>query len=281
MLEWLKELRQEWPQMKTARYAVFLALAIGCVIGFGSSEFFGSHELGATREDRDLYAHCLETGILTLQCANLARNAPKPQPITKFVTVPVPDPNAASTIARLTGQLDEANAVLTKLASLPRAIIRPPSAPVTTKAIPSAPVTATGTNGVAAGHIDTFTQNNAAGVPVKDRTACVAGLQKFYMSVDPILYEPLPKGIADKDLKIWMDKANAWIQSAANWINENLGAAALSKLQDQTGISVINWGRAANDSHNGAINLLSQYKANIKDMMLSNAWDDASAKCAH
>jgi hypothetical protein len=142
-------------------------------------------------------------------------------------------------------------------------------------------VSASGTNGVvAAGHIDTFTQNNAAGLPVKDRSVCISGLQKFYVSVDPILYENLPKNISDKDFSAWSGKANKWIFDAANWINANIGPAALSKFQDQPGSS-FSWVRAANPAHNNGINLLLQMKQNIKDMMLSNAWDDASAKCAH
>jgi hypothetical protein len=134
---------------------------------------------------------------------------------------------------------------------------------------------------VAAGSIGTLNQTNPPPVTVKDRTACIAELQKFYRAVDPILNRNLPKGISDADFQSYAKEANAWIQTAADWIVANMGSTGLSKFQDQNGISITIWERAANPSHNGAINLLTKYKANLNDMMLSGAWDDTNTKCVH
>lgn len=50
MLGWLKELREHWPSLRAARWAIWIALVVGAISGFGVGTFWWSGTVSILRE---------------------------------------------------------------------------------------------------------------------------------------------------------------------------------------------------------------------------------------
>jgi hypothetical protein len=103
-------------------------------------------------------------------------------------------------------------------------------------------------------------------------------LQTFYVSGGELLNRQLPNPIPLADLDRYIGEVNNWIVTTRDWIETNLGTAASSRFLDQSGISIINWGRAVNPKHNEIINLITKYRDNLSKLIELNAWDDGKTR---
>jgi hypothetical protein len=50
MLDWYKELRDHWPDVRAARWAIWIALIVGTILGFSAAYFLRSEEVSILHE---------------------------------------------------------------------------------------------------------------------------------------------------------------------------------------------------------------------------------------
>jgi hypothetical protein len=98
-------------------------------------------------------------------------------------------------------------------------------------------------------------------------------LQKFYGEAGPIIEANLPKDISTEDFEKWVTTAQAWADTTANWIDENLGPAAVARFTDRSGALTFSYSGAANPKHEAMINGLTQLRKNLATIIESRAWD--------
>ncbi len=98
-------------------------------------------------------------------------------------------------------------------------------------------------------------------------------LHKFYVESETLLNTVIPKDISSEDFQIYSDNVNNWATSAANWIGENLGAAARAKFLDRSSVPYLSYGRQVNDQHNAIINALVAFGKNLSTLIETSAWD--------
>lgn len=118
--DWLRaQIIEGWP-MLWHRPTLPLAIGIvGALCGGYAVSFWDARLLSTAHEERDLYSRCLETGSFTPQCVEIAKNAPKPAPIIKYVDRQTPDPEQAREIAALKEKLAAVESALEK-AGIPK-----------------------------------------------------------------------------------------------------------------------------------------------------------------
>jgi len=98
-------------------------------------------------------------------------------------------------------------------------------------------------------------------------------LQQFYIEAGALLDTPVAKTISDQDFKTYSDMIDAWATQTANWIGENLGAAARAKFLDRSSAPFLMYNAAANEKHNNIINALTAFRKNLSTLIETSAWD--------
>jgi len=98
-------------------------------------------------------------------------------------------------------------------------------------------------------------------------------LRSFYVSAGPIITRQLPKTISESDFENYMNEANLWLVTCADWIGKNMGAAACARFLDRTGIEAASYQGAVNERHNSAMSNLTRHRQNLLAMIEGNAWD--------
>jgi hypothetical protein len=119
---------------------------------------------------------------------------------------------------------------------------------------------------------------------IADKRASIrTKLQQFYVESGPLLNRDLPKDISEADFKKYEIEVNTWVNMTAQWIQQNLGNAALAKFTDIGSGFSFSWNRAINEKHNNIINYLTRFRQNLSILIESGAWDavKASSDDAH
>lgn len=116
--DWLKkQIIEGWPMLRERPTLPLAILIVGALCGGFAVSFWDARSLSAAHEERDLYSRCLETGSFTPQCVEIAKNAPKPAPIIKYVDRLAPDPAQAREIVALKEKLAADESALEKAAA--------------------------------------------------------------------------------------------------------------------------------------------------------------------
>jgi hypothetical protein len=106
------------------------------------------------------------------------------------------------------------------------------------------------------------------------RNKNVAKLHEFYVAVGPIIDRSLPKDISETDFKKYEEEANTWAMNCANWIEQNMGAAAVARFLDRTYMLGIHPPGAVNATHTNIIRSLSKWSQNLLALIESDdSWD--------
>ena len=100
-----------------------------------------------------------------------------------------------------------------------------------------------------------------------------AQLQYFYASIEPIIDRFLPKDISETDFKKYVEDAQTWVTSCANWIGKNMGDPAKARFLDRTYILSVHPIGAINETHIEIIRNLARFRQNLLVLIESDSWD--------
>jgi hypothetical protein len=98
-------------------------------------------------------------------------------------------------------------------------------------------------------------------------------LQKFYSEIGGLIDEPLPKDISQADFNIYVAKADAWENNAAEWIELNMGTPARDHFLDRSGMMASLYSKRVNDLHNTILMNLTRQRENLKRLIENPVWD--------
>jgi hypothetical protein len=92
-------------------------------------------------------------------------------------------------------------------------------------------------------------------------------LQQFYIDGGYFVDVDLLNDISEEDFKAYNAKADQWATNTANWIGDHLGQAARAKFLDRSSMPYLIYSKKVNDSHNGIINAIVQFRKNLSTLI--------------
>ena len=99
-----------------------------------------------------------------------------------------------------------------------------------------------------------------------------ARLREFYSSVEAILGRNVARDTSPEEFREYLTEMEGWVASAATWIAENMGEAALSRFLDRSAGLAGFYRGAINEEHNRAVSLLNLYRTNLRSLIESDVW---------
>lgn len=97
-------------------------------------------------------------------------------------------------------------------------------------------------------------------------------LQAFYVSAGPIITRKLPKEMPESEFDKYVEEADSWVNSCADWIRDHMGIAARERFLDRSDIVSGYYVSAINKTHSAVIENLTQFRKNLLALIESEVW---------
>ena len=95
----------------------------------------------------------------------------------------------------------------------------------------------------------------------------------YYVELADFLGRKVPKEVSAQDFDNYVSEANSLLTRIVEWIEANLGHAAVVRFFDRSAQMGVSYANAASERHNTLLSNFSTFQKNMSRLIETDAWD--------